>query len=70
MRLLRLVLLVSNKLKLEFPNYDGNLSTEVLFDWIGELDTYFECEEVCEDRRVKFIVTKFKGHVALWWEHV
>jgi len=31
-RLLRSVLLASSKPKLEIPNYDGNLSTEVLLD--------------------------------------
>ena len=43
MILLRSVLLASSKPKPELPNYDGNLSTEVLLDWISELDKYFEC---------------------------
>lgn len=65
MRLLRLVLLASSKPKPEIPNYDGNFSTEVLLDWISELDKYFECEEISEYRRVKFTETKLKGHAAL-----
>lgn len=64
MRLLRSVLLASSKPKPEFPNYDGSLSTEVLLDWISELDKYFKCEEFSEDCRVKFAATKLKGHVA------
>ena len=70
MRLLRLVLLASNKPKLEISNYDGSLSTEVLLDCINEWDKYFECEEVSEDQRVKVAATKLNGHVALWWDNV
>eukprot|EP00253_Pinus_taeda_P002101 PITA_02101 len=70
MRLLRSVLLASNKPKPEIPNYDSSLSTEVLLERISELDKYFECEEVSEDQRVKFAVTNLKGHATLWWDNV
>jgi len=70
MRLLRLVLLASSKPKPEIPNYDGSLSTKVQLDSINKLDKYFECEEVSENRRVKFTERKLKGHVALWWDSV
>lgn len=70
MRLLRSVLMASNKPKPELPNYDGSLSTKVLLDRISELDKYFKCEEVSEDHRVNFIVTKLKGHATLWWDSV
>ena len=59
-RLLRSVLLARSKPKPEIPNYNGILSTEVLLDWISELDKYFECEEVNKDWRVKFVATKLK----------
>eukprot|EP00253_Pinus_taeda_P021874 PITA_21874 len=70
MRLLRSVLLTSSKPKPEIPNYDGSLSTEVLLDWISELDKYSEFEEVHEDQRVKFDPTNLKGHATLWWDSV
>lgn len=69
-KLLRSVLLASNKPKPEIPNYDGILSTEVLLDWISELDKYFGCEEVSEDRRVKFVTTTLKGQATLRWDNV
>eukprot|EP00253_Pinus_taeda_P034746 PITA_34746 len=69
-RLLRSVLIESSKPKPELPTYDGNLSIEVLLDWISEMDKYFKCEEVSEDRRVKFATRKLKGHGALWWDSV
>jgi len=69
-KLLRSILLVSNKPKREISNYDGSLSTDVLLDWISELDKYFECEEISEDKKVRFAATKLKGHAALWWDSV
>ena len=55
----------SSKPRPELSNYDGSLSTEALLDWISELDKYFEYEEISEDKRIRFAVTKLKGHVAL-----
>eukprot|EP00253_Pinus_taeda_P027019 PITA_27019 len=70
LRLLRSILLASSKPKTEISNYDGNLSADILLDWISELDKYFENEEVKEDKRVKFAATKLKGHALLWWDNV
>jgi len=30
------------------------------------MDKYFEYK----DKKAKFVVTRLKGHVALWWDHV
>lgn len=70
LRLLRLVLLANNKPKPEISNYDGTLSVDVLLDWVSDLDKYFQNEEISEDKRVKFVATKLKGHAALWWDSV
>jgi len=70
LRLLRLVLLANSKPKPEISYYDDNLSTDVLLDWVSELDKYFENEEINEDKRVRFAATKLKGHAALWWDSV
>ncbi|CAF1487351.1 unnamed protein product [Adineta steineri] len=32
--------------KVEVSSYDGNLRIDVLIDWIGELERYFEYENV------------------------
>eukprot|EP00253_Pinus_taeda_P009391 PITA_09391 len=69
-KLLKSVLLSNSRPKPELPTYDGSLSIDDVLDWISEMDKYFECEEVSEDRRVKFAATKLKGHVALWWDSV
>eukprot|EP00253_Pinus_taeda_P016056 PITA_16056 len=69
-KLLKSILLSNNRPKPELPTYDGSLSIDVVLDWISEMDKYFECEEVSEDRRVKFAATKLKGHASLWWDSV
>eukprot|EP00253_Pinus_taeda_P029029 PITA_29029 len=69
-KLLKFVLLSNSRPKPELPTYDGSLSIDVVLYWISEMDKYFECEEVSEDRRVKFAATKLKGHPTLWWDSV
>ena len=32
------------------------------------MDKYFDYENVAQDKKVKFAVTKLKGHATLWWE--
>ena len=34
------------------------------------MNFFFDYEEMGEDKRVKFAVTKLKGHAALWWDGV
>ena len=34
------------------------------------MEKFFDYEEMEEERKVKFVVTKLKRHVALWWDGV
>ena len=34
------------------------------------MEKYFDYEEIEEGKRVKFAVTKLRGHAALWWDGV
>ena len=70
MKMLRFVLGSISRPKPSLSTYDGNLSAEGLIDWIGELDRYFDYEEVEEDKKVKLAVTRLKGHTTLWWDSV
>ena len=69
-RLFKLVIVVSSRPRLEVPTYDGSLNVEELIDWINTLDKYFDCEEVDEAKKVKFAVTKLRGHTSIWWDGV
>jgi hypothetical protein len=65
-RLLRAVVKLGSRVKIDIPMYEGNLDTEELLDWIREMDKYFDYEDVEEEKKVRHVVTRLKGHVALW----
>lgn len=57
----------------ENPNlssYLGSLNPKGLIDWIIEMENFFEYEEMEQEKRVKFVVTKLKGCATLWWDGV
>jgi hypothetical protein len=68
--LIRVVARMSARAKMDIPVYEGNLDVEELLDWIRALDTYFEYEDVEEDKKVKHAVMRLKGHATLWWDEL
>ena len=34
------------------------------------MEKFFDYEETKDEKKVKFAVTKLKGHAALWWDGV
>lgn len=67
---LKSVLGSSSKPRPEIPIYQGRLNPEELIDWINDMEKLFDCEEMKEEKKVKFVVTKLKGHATLWWDGV
>eukprot|EP00253_Pinus_taeda_P012339 PITA_12339 len=65
-KVLKMLAKVGSKPKIEIPMYDGSLNAEELMDWIRSIDQYFDYEEVEENKKVKFAVTRLKGHAAIW----
>ena len=57
-------------MKMDVPVYKGNLDVEELLDWIRALDTYFNYEDIEEDKKVRHDIMRLKGHVALWWDEL
>jgi hypothetical protein len=69
-RLIRAISRMSSKTKMDIPTYEGSLDAEDLLDWIRALDTYFDYEDIKEDKKIRHDVTKLKGHPALWWDEL
>jgi hypothetical protein len=69
-RLIKAITRMSAKVRMDIPSYEGSLDAEELLDWIRALDTYFDYEDIEEDKKVRHIVTKLKGHAALWWDEL
>ena len=34
------------------------------------MEKFFEYENTLDNRKVKIVVTRLKGHALLWWEHL
>jgi hypothetical protein len=69
-RLIKTIARMSSKTKMDIPVYEGSLGAEELLDWIQALDTYFDYEDIEEDKKVRHAITKLKGHAALWWDEL
>jgi hypothetical protein len=69
-RLIRAIARMGAREKMDIPVYEGNMDAKELLDWIRALDTYFDYEDVEEDKKVKHSVTRLKGHAALWWDEL
>jgi len=68
--LLREVVRLGSKAKIEVQMYEGNLDVEYLLDWIRSMKKHFDYEDVDEEKRVKHVVTRIKGHAILWWDEL
>ena len=68
--MLRVVVKLGSRSKIDIPMYEGNLDVEELMDWIRSMDKYFDYEDVNEEKKVRHVVTRLKGHATLWWDEL
>ena len=68
--LIRAISRMGAREKMDILVYEGNLDSEEILDLIRALDTYFDYEDVEEDKKVKHVVTRLKGHATLWWDEL
>ena len=69
-RLLRVLSRENSKPVIEVVPYDGKLDTNVVLDLILDMEKFFEYENTPNNKKVKIVVTRLKGHASLWWEHL
>jgi hypothetical protein len=69
-RLIKAIVRMGAKVKMDIPVYEGNLDAEELLDGIRALDTYFDYEDIEEDKKFRHVVTRLKGHTTLWWDEL
>ena len=67
---MRAVASIGARAKIEIPMYERNLDVEEILDWIRALYKYFDYEDIEEDKKVKHVITRLKGHAALWWDEL
>jgi hypothetical protein len=68
--LIRAIARMGAREKMDIPVYEGNLDAKEILDWIRALDTYFDYEDVEEDKKVNHTITRLKGHATLWWDEL
>ena len=51
---------------MEVSNLLGAFTPKDLIDWIGELEDYFELEDIEDPLRVRLAQTKLKGNATIW----
>ena len=39
-------------------------------DYINALARYFDFEEIDDKKKVKYAVTRMKGHASIWWDEL
>ena len=49
------------KLKVDIPNFSGDLNIEGFLDWLTEVGRSFDYIELLEERNVKFVSYRLKG---------
>ncbi|KAK3014394.1 hypothetical protein RJ639_008626 [Escallonia herrerae] len=56
--------------KVETPNYDGQLDPQVIVDWLASMDNFFEWCEMSDSQKIKFAKMKFVGSTEDYWTSV
>ena len=56
------------KLKVDIPNFSGDLNIERFLGWLTKVDKFFDYTELPDDRKVKFVAYKLKGGASVWWD--
>jgi hypothetical protein len=69
-RLFKVVARIGARPNMDISMYEENLDIKELLDWFRALDKYFGYEDIEEDKKVKHVVTRLKGHATLWWDEL
>ncbi|XP_074305707.1 uncharacterized protein LOC141640928 [Silene latifolia] len=57
-------------LKLDIPDFNGDLDTEKFSDWIRQAERVFEYKEYDEHKQFKVAILKLTKYASLWYENL
>jgi len=61
---------LTKRMKVDVPDFYGKLEPHAFEDWLTAIEDYFDWFAVSEDRKVRYIRMKLKGHARVWWGSV
>jgi len=61
---------LTKRMKVDVPDFLGKLEPNVFEDWLTAIKDYFDWFSVSEDRKVRYVRMKLKGHARAWWGSV
>ena len=56
------------RLKVDIPNFLGNLNIKDFIDWIADIDKFFDYMGAPEKKRVRLVACRLKRCASAWWE--
>jgi len=59
-----------NDIKVDIPDFEGNLQPDEFVDWLQTVERIFEHNEMSEKQKVKIVAAKMKKHASIWWENL
>ena len=59
-----------NVIKVDIPDFEGNLQPDDFLDWLQIVERLFKYKEVPKEQKVKIIAAKLKKHASIWWENL
>ncbi|XP_021757878.1 uncharacterized protein LOC110722896 [Chenopodium quinoa] len=57
-------------IKLEFPDFEGNLDHNEFLDWVRSMENVFEYKGYNDEKCFKLAILKLKKHASLWYENL
>ena len=51
----------------EAPTFDGRPDLKAFIDWVYEIDHFFECYKLSDERKVQFAKLKLIDRAKLFW---
>lgn len=53
-------------MKIDLPSFNGNLDVEDFFNWIKNVESFFDYMNTPEENKVKLVALKLKGGASAW----
>ncbi|KAG6745122.1 hypothetical protein POTOM_051766 [Populus tomentosa] len=61
---------LTKRMRVDVPDFLGKLEPNAFEDWLTAIEDYIDWFAVSEDRKVRYVRMKLKGHARAWWGSV